>query len=107
MASYLRRGLKAIGITLLFLILCILLFSFIDLRRHPAHSRYNYSWGASKTAPGIGFQLTPGYGTAAVRHHNGSVVDVGKIDAQPAYKQMMQRLSEKDTSITGVPGYPW
>ncbi|KLJ06072.1 hypothetical protein EMPG_10516 [Blastomyces silverae] len=45
-------------------------------------------------AVGIGFDLSSSYGTAVIRYHNGSLVNVAKVDAPQAYKSLMKRLSE-------------
>ncbi|PGH06695.1 hypothetical protein AJ79_06479 [Helicocarpus griseus UAMH5409] len=44
---------------------------------------------------GVGFDLSASYGTAAIGYRNGSVVNVGKLDASPAYQSLMKQLSEK------------
>ncbi|KAF8853651.1 hypothetical protein BDZ45DRAFT_677536 [Acephala macrosclerotiorum] len=44
-------------------------------------------------APGIGLDLSSSYGTAAIRYHNGTVVDVGRVEGSAEYKDLMNRLS--------------
>ncbi|KAJ5244009.1 hypothetical protein N7489_004105 [Penicillium chrysogenum] len=44
-------------------------------------------------APGVGFDLTPSYGTAVVHYHNGTVVEVAKIPGSPEYLELMTRLA--------------
>ena len=56
--------------------------------------------GGSRTSPGVGFDLTTSYGTAAVRYHNFSIQDIGKIDGNLEYQNMMFRLSNS-------PEYSW
>ncbi|EEH07718.1 predicted protein [Histoplasma capsulatum G186AR] len=45
-------------------------------------------------AVGIGFDLSASYGTAVIRYHNGSSVNVAKIDASMEYRSLMEQLSE-------------
>ena len=42
---------------------------------------------------GVGFDLTPAYGTVAVAYPNGSTFSIAKIDGDGVYKEMMYRLS--------------
>ncbi|KAJ5643370.1 uncharacterized protein N7484_005877 [Penicillium longicatenatum] len=44
-------------------------------------------------APGIGFDLTPSYGTASVHYYNGTVVEVGHVQGNPEYLELMKRLT--------------
>ncbi|KUJ21438.1 uncharacterized protein LY89DRAFT_778968 [Mollisia scopiformis] len=44
-------------------------------------------------APGVGFDLSSPYGTAAIRYYNGTVVDIGRVEGSPEYKDFMARLS--------------
>ncbi|KAJ5151125.1 uncharacterized protein N7482_010377 [Penicillium canariense] len=44
-------------------------------------------------APGIGFDLTPSYGTASVHYYNGTVVEVAHIQGNSEYLDLMMRLS--------------
>ncbi|CAG8888068.1 unnamed protein product [Penicillium egyptiacum] len=44
-------------------------------------------------APGVGFDLTPLYGTAVVDYYNGTVVEVAKIRGNPEYLELMARLA--------------
>ncbi|OCK74284.1 hypothetical protein K432DRAFT_409985 [Lepidopterella palustris CBS 459.81] len=52
-------------------------------------------------APGVGFDVTPSYGTAAVRFHNGSIVNVS---ADAEHLSLMKRLSLE--SSRPDPQYP-
>ncbi|KAF8532790.1 hypothetical protein BDD12DRAFT_810696 [Trichophaea hybrida] len=53
-------------------------------------------------APGIGFDLGTSYGTAAVRFHNGSTINIAKIAGDDEYTTLMQRYH---TSPRPPPGY--
>ncbi|OAX78030.1 hypothetical protein ACJ72_07665 [Emergomyces africanus] len=44
-------------------------------------------------ALGIGFDLSAAYGTAVIRYHNGSVVNVAKIYASQEYQDLVNQLS--------------
>ncbi|KAJ9211207.1 hypothetical protein DTO166G4_7233 [Paecilomyces variotii] len=44
-------------------------------------------------APGIGFDLTPSYGTASVHYYNGTVVELAYIHGNPEYLELMMRLA--------------
>ncbi|CAI7640865.1 unnamed protein product [Penicillium crustosum] len=44
-------------------------------------------------APGVGFDLTPLYGTAVVKYYNGTFVEVAKIQGNPEYLKLMARLA--------------
>jgi hypothetical protein len=103
----LRRVLIGIGVLILFVILSFVLFLSVAVRRNPPPSKYDLTYGASESKPGYGFDLSTGFGTAAVRHSNGSITHVGKVSASPAYVEMMKRLSKKGTSMTGTKDYPW
>ncbi|KAJ5379922.1 uncharacterized protein N7496_002350 [Penicillium cataractarum] len=46
-------------------------------------------------APGIGFDLTPSYGTASVHYYNGTVVEVAHIQGNPEYLELMMRLARE------------
>lgn len=48
-------------------------------------------------APGIGFDITHSYGTAAIRFQNGSNVFVGRIDGDEAYIAMMEYRSTEES----------
>ncbi|PIA94311.1 hypothetical protein CB0940_08235 [Cercospora beticola] len=43
-------------------------------------------------APGIGFALEMGHGTAVVRHHNGTYQSIALIKGDSAYKEVMYRF---------------
>ncbi|KAL8947964.1 MAG: hypothetical protein Q9222_005802 [Ikaeria aurantiellina] len=43
--------------------------------------------------PGVGFALEMGYGTAAVRHHNGDYQTIALIHGDSAYTNLMRRLA--------------
>ncbi|KAJ6107634.1 hypothetical protein N7523_008957 [Penicillium sp. IBT 18751x] len=43
-------------------------------------------------APGIGFDLTPSYGTAVAHYYNGSVVEIAQVQGNPEYLEYMARL---------------
>ncbi|KAJ5984323.1 hypothetical protein N7481_006422 [Penicillium waksmanii] len=45
-------------------------------------------------APGVGFDLTPSYGTSAVHYYNGTVVEVVQIHGKPEYLELMTRLAK-------------
>ncbi|KAF3392604.1 hypothetical protein F1880_008897 [Penicillium rolfsii] len=45
-------------------------------------------------APGVGFDLTPSYGTASVHYYNGTVIEVAHIQGTPEYLDLMMRLSD-------------
>ncbi|OQE10533.1 hypothetical protein PENVUL_c004G08521 [Penicillium vulpinum] len=49
-------------------------------------------------APGIGFDLTPSYGTASVHYYNGTVVEVAHIQGNPEYLKLMMRLAGEPRS---------
>jgi len=103
----LRRVLIGIGVLILFVILSFVLFFGVAVRQNPSPSKYDLTYGTSESKPGYGFDLSTGYGTAAVRHFNGSITHVEKVSASPAYVEMMKRLSKKGTSMTGTKDYPW
>ncbi|KAJ5541139.1 hypothetical protein N7494_006215 [Penicillium frequentans] len=44
-------------------------------------------------APGVGFDLTPSYGTASVHYYNGTVVEVAHVQGNPEYLELMKRLA--------------
>ncbi|KAJ6190810.1 hypothetical protein N7519_000831 [Penicillium mononematosum] len=44
-------------------------------------------------APGVGFDLTPSYGTAVVHYYNGTVVEIAKVMGSPEYLELMARLA--------------
>ena len=46
-----------------------------------------------ENTPGVGFDLTPSYGTAVVRHQNGSVTNVGRVPVDRDYEDMINRFS--------------
>ncbi|KAJ5834325.1 hypothetical protein N7447_000351 [Penicillium robsamsonii] len=46
-------------------------------------------------APGVGFNLTPSYGTSAVHFFNGTVVQVAQIQGEPEYLQLMARFAKE------------
>ncbi|CAI7677294.1 unnamed protein product [Penicillium pancosmium] len=45
-------------------------------------------------APGVGFDLTPSYGTSAVHYKNGTVVEVVQIHGKSEYLELMTRLAK-------------
>ncbi|KAJ5397104.1 hypothetical protein N7509_005217 [Penicillium cosmopolitanum] len=45
-------------------------------------------------APGVGFDLTPSYGTSAVHYYNGTVVEVVQIYGKHEYLELMIRLAK-------------
>ncbi|KUJ23582.1 uncharacterized protein LY89DRAFT_714003 [Mollisia scopiformis] len=51
-------------------------------------------------APGIGFDLTDSYGAAAIRYHNKSTLNLGKVEANQEYKELVERLSDPFTKIS-------
>ena len=75
-----------------------------NLYSHSESKADNQKNGAVTTdprlAPGIGFDLTTSYATAAIRFYNGSIKDAGKVAASEDFHNMMLRLS------TG-PEYAW
>ncbi|KAI9857502.1 MAG: hypothetical protein M1813_008252 [Trichoglossum hirsutum] len=44
-------------------------------------------------APGVGFALEMGYGTAAVRLHDGNYQTIAHIDGMPSYTSLLRRLA--------------
>lgn len=42
---------------------------------------------------GIGFDLSPSYGTVAVSYPNGSIRSIARVEGSEAYREMMSRLS--------------
>ncbi|KAJ5976950.1 hypothetical protein N7501_000292 [Penicillium viridicatum] len=44
-------------------------------------------------APGVGFDLTPLYGTAVVNYYNTTVVEVANIRGNPKYLKLIARLA--------------
>ncbi|KAJ5984740.1 hypothetical protein N7481_006839 [Penicillium waksmanii] len=50
-------------------------------------------------APGVGFDLTPSYGTAVVHYYNGTVVEVGKIAGNSQYLKLMKDLAKPSQSL--------
>ncbi|KAF4819089.1 hypothetical protein CGCSCA5_v004571 [Colletotrichum siamense] len=54
--------------------------------------------------PGVGFSLTPDYGTAAIYFQNGSHVEVARIEGSPAYKSFMRKRDNTTSIVEGVPG---
>ncbi|TVY94428.1 hypothetical protein LAWI1_G000759 [Lachnellula willkommii] len=51
-------------------------------------------------APGIGFDLTDSCGTAAIRYNNKSVVNLGKVEANQEYIELVERLSDPSTKLS-------
>jgi len=51
------------------------------------------------TSPGIGFDLTINYGTAAVSFPNGTTIPVSKIEGSPSYKYEMRRLLDESLCL--------
>ncbi|KAG7005353.1 hypothetical protein G7Y79_00020g048810 [Physcia stellaris] len=45
-------------------------------------------------SPGIGFDLTTSYASAAIRYHDGTVVDLVKIDGADDYQHLIRRKSD-------------
>ena len=74
-----------------FIVVAFILLFNIDLRNKGSSTHGGIV--GSQTAPGVGFDLTPSYGTVAIRFHNGSTVNVAKIDADEDYQEMMRRFS--------------
>jgi hypothetical protein len=105
--SLIRRALIGVGVLLVVVIIIFALFFGVDLLQYSPPLKYDLTNGASESKPGYGFDLSTGYGTAAVCHRNGSITHVGKVSASPAYVEMMKRLSKKGTSMTGTKDYPW
>ncbi|KAJ5219689.1 hypothetical protein N7468_008893 [Penicillium chermesinum] len=50
-------------------------------------------------APGVGFDLTPSYGTAVVHYYNGTVVEVGKVAGNSHYLKLMEDLAKPSQSL--------
>ncbi|KAI5456711.1 hypothetical protein BGZ63DRAFT_396038 [Mariannaea sp. PMI_226] len=46
--------------------------------------------------PGIGISLTASYGTISIRHVNGSIHNIGRIDGSDQYISLMKRLSNPE-----------
>ena len=103
----LRKVLLSIGVLLLFFTLSLTLFTNTNRRPKPSHSRSEIDRGVSEKEPSYGFDLSSGYGTAAARYNDGSIINIGQVQAKPAYVEMMERLSRKGTSITGTRDWPW
>ncbi|KAJ5497896.1 Cytochrome P450 [Penicillium expansum] len=62
-------------------------------------------------APGVGFDLTPSYGTAAVHYYNGTVVEIVKVLGSPEYLELMTRLATvseplPETTFDFISGLP-
>ncbi|KAI9696301.1 MAG: hypothetical protein M1820_008224 [Bogoriella megaspora] len=53
-------------------------------------------------SPAFGIELTPSYSTAAVRHHNGSVASLIKIDTLPDFKDLLRELDTSSASHHGL-----
>lgn len=87
---------------IIFVICCFLLF-FVLIRRKIFMIPFTTDTRPS-LAPGIGFDLSTSYGTAVIRHHNGSFINVAKVELDSDYKEMMQRLS-LDSSKHPSPPY--
>ncbi|CAG8908897.1 unnamed protein product [Penicillium egyptiacum] len=51
-------------------------------------------------APGVGFDLTPSYGTAVVHYYNGTVVEVAKVPGSPEYLELMARPATASEPVT-------
>ena len=81
------------AVIILHFLTLVLILNVIDLPNITASHRDLDSRTGLENAPGVGFDLTPSYGTAAVRHHNGSVTNVGRVSVDPDYEEMMNRLS--------------
>ncbi|KAJ5930017.1 hypothetical protein N7466_005510 [Penicillium verhagenii] len=47
-------------------------------------------------APGIGFDLTPSYGTASVHYYNGTIIEVAHIQGNSEYLDLMRRLTGEE-----------
>ncbi|EQB56317.1 hypothetical protein CGLO_03669 [Colletotrichum gloeosporioides Cg-14] len=54
--------------------------------------------------PGVGFSLTPDYGTAAIFFQNGSHVEVARIEGSPAYKSFMRKGDNATSIVEDLPG---
>lgn len=105
--SLIQRALVGVVVLLVFV---IMIFVLVVLRQYSPSSKYDLTHGthgASESKPGYGFDLSTGYGTAAIRHRNGSMTHIGNVSASPAYVEMMRRLSKKGTSMTGTKDYSW
>lgn len=74
-----------------FIVLVVILLTNLNLRK--TIPSLDSPLVASKIGPGIGFDLTPSYGTVAIRYDNGSTINIAKIDADVDYQRMMKRLS--------------
>ncbi|PGH34118.1 hypothetical protein GX50_03081 [[Emmonsia] crescens] len=44
-------------------------------------------------APGIGFDITDSYGTAAIRYHNGSVQNLARVDGDEDFQALIRKLA--------------
>lgn len=82
----------SVVIILHFLTLLILV-RVIDLPKATTSLPHLESAPSLGKGPSVGFDLTPSYGTAVARHHNGSVTNVGRVAVDPDYEDMMHRLS--------------
>lgn len=103
----LRRALIGIVLCFVFVIIMFVLLFGANLRQYSPPSKHDLTHGALGSEPGYGFDLSTGYGTAAIRHGNGSTTTIGKVSASREYVEMMKRLSKKGTSLTGVKYFPW
>lgn len=81
------------AVIILHLLTLVLILNVVDLPNTTASHQDLDSRTGLENAPGVGFDLTPSYGAAAVRHHNGSVTNVGRVPVDPDYEEMMNRLS--------------
>lgn len=93
-----RPWLKPLLITvsvvfIIHLLTLLLLLRIIDLLKATTSLPIHDSVTNLDNAPSVGCDLTPSCGTAVVRHHNGSIANVGRVAVDPDYEEMMHRLS--------------
>ncbi|KAH8900333.1 hypothetical protein GQ53DRAFT_836243 [Thozetella sp. PMI_491] len=72
------------GIILLFCFVAFVLLLFLPNKRHHLSITHDF---------GIGFDLSPSYGTVAVSYPNGSIEPIARVQGDEAYRKMMLRLS--------------
>ncbi|KAI9713731.1 MAG: hypothetical protein M1812_006569 [Candelaria pacifica] len=53
----------------------------------------------------VGFDLTAGYGTAAIVFNNGTIVDVARVEGTPQYNEVLGRLSLESSAHPTPPYY--
>ncbi|KAF9878140.1 hypothetical protein CkaCkLH20_04178 [Colletotrichum karsti] len=71
-------------------LLAVLLISPTASSSAPSHPQ--------RKVPGVGFSLTPDYGTAAIYFQNGSSVSVARIEGSPAYKSFMRKHDDRENA---------